>query len=104
MLDERAAETIRAFLFLEIGLYSGLRQKNLRELVHCKRGDPRTAERWVPLSDWRGNAATHALCLVFDSCARRLNVLKNAAVRIASTETTMTAKGSCSGFGSGVAR
>lgn len=48
--DERrhprsAAEAVRAFLLLRIGLHTGLRQKNLRELLLCKRGDLPTAER-----------------------------------------------------------
>lgn len=50
MSDERhhprsAAEAVRAFLLLRIGLHTGLRQKNLRELLLCKRGDLPTAER-----------------------------------------------------------
>jgi len=50
MPDERhhprsAAEVVRAFLLLRIGLHTGLRQKNLRELMLCKRGDLPTAER-----------------------------------------------------------
>ncbi|KRW97497.1 hypothetical protein [Paracoccus sp. MKU1] len=50
MPDERhhprsAAEAVRAFLLLRIGLHTGLRQKNLRELLLCKRGDLPTAER-----------------------------------------------------------
>lgn len=50
MPDERhhqrsTAEAVRAFLLLRIGLHTGLRQKNLRELLLCKRGDLPTAER-----------------------------------------------------------
>lgn len=50
MPDERrypraAAETVRAFLLLRIGLHTGLRQKNLRELLLCKRGGLPTSER-----------------------------------------------------------
>ena len=40
-----AAECVRAFLLLRIGLHTGLRQKNLRELLLCKRGDLPTTER-----------------------------------------------------------
>ncbi len=40
-----AAEAVRAFLLLRIGLHTGLRQKNLRELLLCKRGDLPTSER-----------------------------------------------------------
>lgn len=40
-----AAECIRAFLLLRIGLHTGLRQKNLRELLLCKRRDPPSSER-----------------------------------------------------------
>lgn len=40
-----AAEAVRAFLLLRIGLHTGLRQKNLRELLLCKRGGLPTAER-----------------------------------------------------------
>lgn len=39
------AEAVRAFLILRIGLHTGLRQKNLRELLLCKRGDLPTSER-----------------------------------------------------------
>ncbi|WP_208021406.1 hypothetical protein [Paracoccus versutus] len=50
MPDERhhprsTAEAVRAFLLLRIGLHTGLRQKNLRELLLCRRGDLPTAER-----------------------------------------------------------
>lgn len=43
MPDERhnaraAAEAVRAFLMLRIGLHTGLRQKNLRELMLCRPG------------------------------------------------------------------
>ncbi|MBO6894284.1 MAG: hypothetical protein JJ866_20240 [Roseibium sp.] len=40
-----AAEAVRAFLLLRIGLHTGLRQKNLRELLLCKPGDQPTSER-----------------------------------------------------------
>ncbi|WP_198148233.1 hypothetical protein [Elstera litoralis] len=40
-----AAESMRAFLMLRLGLHTGLRQKNLRELLLCKRGDLPTSER-----------------------------------------------------------
>ncbi|MFN3132436.1 hypothetical protein [Roseibium sp.] len=40
-----AAEAVRAFLLLRIGLHTGLRQKNLRELLLCKPGDQPTTER-----------------------------------------------------------
>lgn len=49
MPDERhhprsAAETVRAFLLLRIGLHTGLRQKNLRDFLLCERGALSTAE------------------------------------------------------------
>jgi hypothetical protein len=38
-----AAESIRGFLMLRLGLHLGVRQKNLRQLLVCRRGDlPRT--------------------------------------------------------------
>lgn len=40
-----AAEAVRAFLMLRLGLHLGLRQKNLRELLVCRRGDAATSER-----------------------------------------------------------
>lgn len=40
-----AAEAVRAFLLLRIGLHTGLRQKNLRELLLCKPGTQPTSER-----------------------------------------------------------
>ncbi|RAU22466.1 hypothetical protein CU669_07125 [Paramagnetospirillum kuznetsovii] len=50
MPDERrqpraAAEAVRAFLLLRIGLHTGLRQKNLRELLLCRRDQLPTPER-----------------------------------------------------------
>ena len=50
MPDERhypkaAAEAARAFLLLRFGLHTGLRQKNLRELLVCPRNRIPTAER-----------------------------------------------------------
>ena len=50
MPDERhhpraAAEAVRSFLLLRIGLHTGLRQKNLRELLLCKPGNLPTPER-----------------------------------------------------------
>ena len=50
MPDERtyprpAAEAVRAFLMLRIGLHTGLRQKNLRELRVCLPGRMPTSER-----------------------------------------------------------
>lgn len=50
MPDERrypraAAEAVRSFLLLRIGLHTGLRQKNLRELLVCPRDKLPTAER-----------------------------------------------------------
>lgn len=50
MPDERhypkaAAEAVRAFLLLRFGLHTGLRQKNLRELLVCPRNRIPTAER-----------------------------------------------------------
>lgn len=40
-----AAETIRSFLMLRLGLHLGLRQKNLRQLLICPRGHCPTSER-----------------------------------------------------------
>jgi len=38
-----AAESVRSFLMIRLGLHSGLRQKNLRELLVCPRGNiPKT--------------------------------------------------------------
>lgn len=50
MPDERrypraAAEAVRSFLMLRLGLHLGLRQKNLRQLLLRPRGSPATAER-----------------------------------------------------------
>jgi hypothetical protein len=42
-----AAEAVRAFLMLRIGLHTGLRQRNLRELMLCPRGAPARSERWL---------------------------------------------------------
>lgn len=40
-----ASEAVRSFLLLRIGLHTGLRQKNLRELLLSKPGDLPTSER-----------------------------------------------------------
>jgi hypothetical protein len=40
-----AAEAVRSFLMLRLGLHLGLRQKNLRQLLVCPRGQLPTAER-----------------------------------------------------------
>ena len=40
-----AAESVRAFLMLRLGLHLGLRQKNLRQLLVRSRGQPHTSER-----------------------------------------------------------
>lgn len=40
-----AAEAVRSFLMLRLGLHLGLRQKNLRQLRVCPRGDFPTSER-----------------------------------------------------------
>ena len=40
-----AAEAIRSFLMLRLGLHLGLRQKNLRQLLVCPRGHLPTSER-----------------------------------------------------------
>lgn len=50
MPDERhhpssTAKAVRSFLLLRIGVYIGLSQKNLRELLLCKCGDLPTVER-----------------------------------------------------------
>ncbi|KKB08813.1 hypothetical protein VE26_01710 [Devosia chinhatensis] len=50
MPDERrypkpAAEAVRSFLMLRFGMHTGLRQRNLRELLVCPRGRTPTSER-----------------------------------------------------------
>ncbi|WLD97092.1 hypothetical protein PX860_00945 [Agrobacterium leguminum] len=40
-----AAESVRSFLMLRLGLHLGLRQKNLRQLMFCPRGHFPTSER-----------------------------------------------------------
>lgn len=45
LYPKAAAEAVRAFLMLRIGLHTGLRQKNLRELRLRPRGSKPTAER-----------------------------------------------------------
>jgi hypothetical protein len=40
-----AAESVRSFLMLRLGLHLGLRQKNLRQLLFCPRGRFPTSER-----------------------------------------------------------
>jgi hypothetical protein len=45
MYPRPAAETVRSFLMLRIGLHTGLRQKNLRELLVCPPGRTPTSER-----------------------------------------------------------
>jgi hypothetical protein len=40
-----AAESVRSFLMLRLGLHLGLRQKNLRQLLVCPRGHLPTSER-----------------------------------------------------------
>lgn len=40
-----AAESVRSFLMLRLGLHLGLRQKNLRQLLVRRRGEPHTSER-----------------------------------------------------------
>ena len=42
-----AAEATRAFLMLRFGLHTGLRQRNLRELMLCPRGQTPRPERWL---------------------------------------------------------
>ncbi|MBB4861035.1 hypothetical protein HNO88_004383 [Novosphingobium chloroacetimidivorans] len=54
MPDERhypraAAEAVRSFLLLRFGLHLGLRQKNLRELLFCRRGNIPETERQLEL-------------------------------------------------------
>lgn len=50
MPDERrypvaAAEAVRALLMIRLGLHAGLRQRNLRQLLVCRRGDEPATER-----------------------------------------------------------
>lgn len=40
-----AAEAVRGFLMLRLGLHLGVRQKNLRQLLVCPRGTPHRTER-----------------------------------------------------------
>ncbi|ACG78836.1 conserved hypothetical protein [Phenylobacterium zucineum HLK1] len=40
-----AAEAVRAFLMIRLGLHLGFRQRNLRELLFCPRGSRPTSER-----------------------------------------------------------
>lgn len=40
-----AAEAVRSFLLLRVGLHLGVRQKNLRQLMVCPRGQTPTTER-----------------------------------------------------------
>ena len=42
-----AAEAVRAFLMLRIGLHTGLRQRNLRELMVCRRDAAPRTDRWL---------------------------------------------------------
>ncbi|TAJ33641.1 MAG: hypothetical protein EPO59_04535, partial [Bosea sp. (in: a-proteobacteria)] len=42
-----AAEAVRALLMLRLGLHTGLRQRNLRELMFCARGEVARSERWL---------------------------------------------------------
>ena len=42
---DAVAEAIRAFLLLRFGFHTGLRQKNLSELLLCKRGTMPTSEQ-----------------------------------------------------------
>lgn len=44
-----AAEATRNFLMLRLGLHLGLRQKNLRQLLFCPKGDAPTPERQLEL-------------------------------------------------------
>lgn len=46
-----AAECVRSFLMLRFGLHLGLRQKNLRQLLFCRRGETPATER--QLADWK---------------------------------------------------
>lgn len=42
---KEAAETVRSFLMLRLGLHPGFRQKNLRQLMLCPPGQPLRTER-----------------------------------------------------------
>ncbi|MBX9793653.1 MAG: hypothetical protein K2Y02_05065 [Burkholderiaceae bacterium] len=53
-----AAEAVRAFLMLRIGLHLGVRQKNMRQLLFQRRGAPPTPER-VLESQRRGELRWH---------------------------------------------
>lgn len=45
LYPKSAAEAVRSFLMLRIGLHSGLRQKNLRQLLFCPRNGKHSSER-----------------------------------------------------------
>ncbi|WP_229744078.1 hypothetical protein [Aliidongia dinghuensis] len=52
MPDERrypraAAEAVRSFLMLRIGMHLGVRQKNMRQLLFRRRGEPASTERYL---------------------------------------------------------
>lgn len=44
-----AAEAVRSFLMMRLGLHLGVRQKNLRELLFCRRGQLPTPERQLEI-------------------------------------------------------
>lgn len=44
-----AAEAVRSFLMIRLGLHLGVRQRNLRELLFCPRGKPPMSERQLEM-------------------------------------------------------
>jgi len=67
-----AAEAVRAFLLLRFGLHTGLRQKNLRELLLCKRGTMPTSERRLEdmkRGELRWNSRDHGWEILIPSVA-----------------------------------
>lgn len=57
-----AAEAVRSFLMLRLGLHLGVRQKNLRELLICPKGHLPTVERHLEMrkrGELRWNAREH---------------------------------------------
>lgn len=77
MPDERiyprpAAEAVRVFLMLRIGLHTGLRQKNLRELRVCLPGRMPTSERYLEdmkCGELRWSAKEHGWEILIPSVA-----------------------------------
>lgn len=54
-----AAETVRSFLMIRLGLHLGVRQRNLRQLLLCPKGMPHRSERSLA-AQRRGELRWHA--------------------------------------------